>query len=61
MSARWNVNQLLFAVSEERLSQLVEEFGRLCEERKLKVNESKSTVMKWTKMVDDNRMNVALN
>ena len=40
----WNLNQLVFvddtalvADSEERLKQLVEEFGRVCKRRKLRV------------------------
>ncbi len=44
-----NLNQLLFADnmalvadSEGRLRQLVEEFGKVCKRRKLRVNESKS-------------------
>ena len=52
----WRLNQLLFADdtalladSEEKLRQLVEEFGRVCSRRKLKVNESKSKVMRYTK------------
>ncbi len=66
-----NVNQLLFADdtalvpdSQERLRQLVEKFWRVCERRKLMVNVSKSKVMKLMKsitMVDDRRMNVALD
>ncbi len=44
-----NVNQLLFADdtalvadSEGRLRELVQEFGRVCNRRKLRVNESKN-------------------
>lgn len=37
------------------------ECGRLCTGRKLRVNVSKSQVMKCTTMVDDATMNVALN
>ncbi len=68
LTAEWNLNQLLFeddtalvADSEGRLRELVEEFGRACKRRKLRVNESKSKVMKCMRMVDDRRMNVALN
>jgi len=43
------------------MRQLVEEFGRVCKRRKLRVNESKSKVMKCTRMVDGRRMNVVLN
>ncbi len=35
--------------SEGRLRHLVEEFGRVCKMRKLKVNGSKSKVMKCTR------------
>ncbi len=49
------------ADSEGRLRQLVEEFGRVCKRRKLKVNGSKSKVMKCTRLVDGRGMNVALN
>ncbi len=38
----------LVADSEEKLRQLVEETGRVCKRRKLKVNESKSKVMRLT-------------
>ncbi len=57
-----NVNRLLFphdttlvADSEERLRQLVELFEIASERRKL------NKVMKYTSMVCDRRMNVALN
>ncbi len=49
------------ADSEGRLRQLVEEFGRRCKKRKLRVNESKSKVINCTSVVDGKRMNVALN
>ncbi len=49
----------MVADSEGRLRQLVEEFERVCKRRKLKVNESKKKVMKWTRLVDGRRMNVA--
>ncbi len=62
------MNQLLFANdtalvsdSQERLTQLVKEFWRLCERRKIKVNVSRNKVMRCTRMVDDRMMNVALN
>ena len=64
----WRLNQLLFADdtalvadSEEALRQLVVEFGRVCDRRKLKVNENKSKVMRCTREVDGRRMNIALN
>ena len=48
----WEVSQLLFAddtalvaSTEERLQRLVDEFGVVCERRKLKVNVGKSKVM----------------
>ncbi len=49
----------LVAGSEGRLRQLVEEFGRLCKRRKLKVNGSKSKVMKCTRLLDGRMINVA--
>ncbi len=64
----WNLSQLLFADdtalvadSEGRLRKLVEEFGRMCKRRKLKVNGSKSKVMRCMRLVDGRRMNVALD
>ncbi len=64
----WNLCQLLFANhttlvadSEGRLGQLLEEFGRVCNWRKLRVNKGKSEVMKCMRLVDGRRMNVALN
>ena len=64
----WRVSQLLFAddtalvaESEEELQQLVEGFGRVCTRRKLRINESKSKVMRCTRVVGDGRMNVVLN
>ena len=49
----WELNQLLFADdtvvvadSERKLCQLVTEFGRVCERRKLQVNMDKSKVMR---------------
>ena len=64
----WELNQLLFADdavfvadSEEKLRQLVEEFGRVCERRKLRVNVAKSKVMRCTRGEDGARMNISLN
>ena len=64
----WELNQLLFADdsvfvadSEEKLCQLVEEFGRACGRRKLRVNVGKSKVMRCTRGEDGARMNVILN
>ena len=52
----WVINQVLFADdtalvadSEEGLQQLVTEFGRVCDRRKLKVNIGKSKVMRCTR------------
>ena len=62
------LNHLLFADdtafvadSEEKLCQLVEEFGRVCERRKFRVNVGKSKVMRCTRGEDGARMNVTLN
>ena len=64
----WQLNQLLFADdtvvvadSEEKLCQLVTEFGRVCKGRKLRVNVGKSKVMRCTKREDGNRLNVSLD
>ena len=64
----WELNQLLFtddtvvvADSERKLCQLVTEFGRVCERRKLRVNVGKSKVMRCTRNVDGARLNVMLN
>ncbi len=67
-SREWNLSQLLFADdtalvadSEGRLRQLVEEFGRVCKRRKVKVNGSKSKGMKCMRLGDGRRMNVTLD
>ena len=64
----WELNQLLFADdtvvvadSGRKLCQLVTEFGRVCERRKLRVNVGKSKVMKCTRNEDGARLNVMLN
>ena len=64
----WELNQLLFADdtvvvadSERKLCQLVTEFGRVCERRKLRVNVDKSKVMRCTRSEDGARLNVMLN
>ena len=64
----WELCQLLFADdavfvadSEEKLRRLVEEFGRVCERRKLRVNVGKSKVMKCTRDGEGDRLNVVLN
>ena len=64
----WELNQLLFADdtvvvadSERKLCQLVTEFGRVCERRKLRVNVGKSKVMRCTRNEDGASLNVMLN
>ena len=63
----WELNQLLFADdtvvvdSERKLCQLVTEFGRVCERRKLQVNMGNSKVMRCTRNEDGARLNVMLN
>ena len=64
----WELNQLLFADntvvvadSERKLCQLVTEFGRVRERRKLRVNVGKSNVMRCTRNEDGARLNVMLN
>ncbi len=62
------LSQLLFADdttfvadSEGTLRQLVEEFESVYKRRKMRVNESKSKIRKCSRLVDDMRLNVALN
>ena len=64
----WELNQLLFvddtvvvANSERKLCQLVTEFGRMCERRKLRVNVGKSKVKRCTRNEEGARRNVVLN
>ena len=64
----WELNQLMFADvtvvvadSERKLCQLVTEFGRVCERRKLRVNVGRSKVMRCTRNEDGARLNVILN
>ncbi len=52
----WRINQLLFADdtvlvagSEEDLRRLVEEFGRLCAQRKFQLNVGKSKAMRYAR------------
>ena len=47
--------------SERKLCQLVTEFERVCEGRKLRVNVGKSKVMRCTRNEDGVRLNVMLN
>ena len=49
---------MVVADSEEKLCQLVSEFGRVCKRRKLKVNVGKSKVMRCRRRGDDTRVNV---
>ena len=63
----WVVNQVLFADdtalvadSEVVLQQLVTEFGRVCDRRKLKVNVDKSKVMRCTRSEDVGELQVNL-
>ncbi len=55
------MDRYLMADSQERLRQLVKKCWRVCERRKLRVNVSRSKVMKCTRMVDDRIMNITLN
>ena len=48
-------------VSEEKLSRLVSEFGRIFERRKLRVNVGKSKVMRCSRYGNWDRMHVVLN
>ena len=57
----WELNQLLFADSERKLCQLMTEFGRVCERRKLRANKGKSKIMRCTRNEDGARLNVILN
>ena len=64
----FNTNQLLFADdtglvadSEEKLCRLVNEFGRVCERRKLKVNVGKSKVMRCSRYGNGDQIHVILN
>ena len=49
------------ADSEEKLCRLVSEFGRVCERRKLRVNEGKSKVIRCSRYGNGDRMHVILN
>ena len=52
---------VVVADSERKLCQLVTEFGRVCERRKLRVNVGKSKVMRCTRNEDGDRLNAMLN
>ena len=65
---RFEINELLFADdtalladSEEKLCRFVSEFGRVCERRKLRMNEGKSKVMRCSRYGHGDRMHVILN
>ena len=49
------------ADSEEKLCRLVNEFGRVCERRKLRVNVGKNKVMRCSRYDNGGRMHVILN
>ena len=55
IGVRFEINQLLFAddtalaADSVKLCRLVSEFGKVCERRKLRVNESKSKVVRCSK------------
>ena len=51
----------LVADSEENICRLVNEFGRVCERRKLRVNVGKSKVMRCSRYGNGDRMLVILN
>ena len=64
----WKVDWLMFADdtvllgdSEEKLERLVQEFGKVCQRRKLPVNETKSKIMIIGKNVEENGVNISLN
>ena len=54
-------DDVVVADSERKLCQLVTEFGRVCERRKLRVNVGKSKVIRCTRNEDGARQNVMLN
>ena len=64
---RFEINQLLFAddtalvADSEKLCRLVNEFGRVSERRKLRVNVGKSKVMRCSMYGNGDRMHVILN
>ena len=63
----WEIDWLKFADetvllgdSEEELERLVQEFGRVCQRRKLSVCEAKTKIMKMGKYVEENEVNISL-
>ena len=63
---RFELNQLLCAdttlvADSEKLYRLVSEFSRVCKRRKLRVNVSKSKVMRCSRYENGGRMRARLN
>ena len=64
---RFKINQLLFAddtalvADSEKLCRLTNEFGSVCERRKLRVNVGKSKVMRCSRYGNGDQMHVILN
>ena len=52
---------VLLGDSEEKLNRLVQEFGSVCQRRKLTVNESKIKIMRIGKNGEANEVNVSMN
>ena len=52
---------MLLGDSEEKLERLVQEFGRVCQRRKLSVNGTKSKIMKIGNNGEENGVNISLN
>ena len=52
------VDDTVVVADSRKLCQLVTEFGRVCERRKLRVNVGKSKVMRCTRNEDGARQNV---
>ena len=52
---------VLLGDTEELLERLVQLFGRVCQRRKLLVNETKSKIMKIGKNAEENGVNISLN
>ena len=68
MRKKREVSQLLFAddtvlvaESKKKLERLVEEFGRVCRRRKLKVNLAKSKVMRYARYGNVGEMNIMMD
>ena len=68
IGGRFEINQLLFvddtallADWEEKLCRLVNEFGRVCERRKLRVDVGNSKVMRCSRCGNGGRIHVILN